>query len=437
MVKSQYNTYDDFTKELSKLNKFNRLNKHSDKAYIILSNPKIPWSWYSEKLTQLLYWNLSGGMTGAGTGHHVFFENDLHQGLANAKNLKYNYAMVCQVGMILNGRHADQIKEKTPIQNFYEFSETDEFCRAHILARPNKPATIHTQHLEINLLKWNGQTLTELGIDYVRSDKNIHDDYTPLWIEVPNYPRINNFLPEQRQHKFFTYPHRNYENDEYVLHNHLHNKSDLKGHTYNYKLTNLLNYVPQYYFINNENLQNPDHEKYDIIFTPASGIFAEYFYKYFAHKETKTIIYDYDQYILDIKRNILDFGLSSYDELEMYKKHLNKINSTYIYNLDGRLNASSAKINNEKIIPLEQRKELQDNFLKSDYEFMVMDLLNDNFTSLENLIKNKKVLFFSSNIFRYIGVWLKFDYSHIRSQRIKLENTLEKYSSEYKHYGKI
>ena len=60
MVKSQYNTYDDFTKELSKLNKFNRLNKYSDKAYIILSNPKIPWSWYSEKLTQLLYWNLSG-----------------------------------------------------------------------------------------------------------------------------------------------------------------------------------------------------------------------------------------------------------------------------------------------------------------------------------------------------------------------------------------
>jgi len=345
--------------------------------------------------------------------------------------------MVCQVGMLFNSKFADQITSKTAIQNFDEFSKTDEFCRAHILARPNKPATIHTQHLEINLLKWQEENMVNLCSNYIRSDKNIHDDYTPLWIDVPNYPRINNFLPEHRKHKFFTYPHKDYEKDEYILYNHLHNGNELKDHQHTDKLSKLLTYQPQYYFQNNEFLKKPNGKRYDIIFTPASGIFAEYFYKHFAHDKTKTIIYDYNQHFLDIKRNILDLGLTSYDELKMYKTHLDEMypSSKYIHNLFGRQNASKAKTYNEKLAPLKQRKELQNEFLKSDYEFLIMDLLTDDFTTVKNLIKGKRVLFFSSNIFKYIGVWLNYDYSQIKTQLIKLENTLEKYAAEYVHTG--
>ena len=439
MVKSKFKTYDDFTSELLKYNKQYRSTLFKNFAFIILSNPKIPWSWYTEKLTQLLYWGLQGKLTGAGTGHHVFFEHDLHQGLVNAKNLNYTHAMVCQVGMILNGRHADQIKEKTPIQNFYEFSTTDEFCRAHILAKPNTPATIHTQHLEINLLKWNNQSLTELGIDYVRSDKNIHDDYTPLWIDIPNYPRINNFSRKQRKYKFFTYPHRNYERDEGALYEYLHNNGNLRRHTYNDKLSASLFYVPQYYFQNNESLKHPNGKKYDIIFVPASGIFAEWMYKQFGHKKTKTIIYDYNQHFLDIKRNILEIGLTSPDEIEMYKAHLDSIHprTKFVYNFCKKLNSMEAIDYNDKTIPFKEREKLQNKFVKSDYDFLLMDLLTDDFTVVKNLINGKKVLFLSSNIFRYIGVWIKYDFLKIQTQLSKLENTLTEHSLEYVHYGKL
>ena len=49
-------------------------------------------------------------------------------------------------------------------------------------------------------------------------------------------------------------------------------------------------------------------QKYDVIVCPTSGILAEYLYDAIGHKDTKVLIYDYDQVLLNTKKRIIDMG---------------------------------------------------------------------------------------------------------------------------------
>ena len=122
MVQSNYLTANDLFNTLL----FNRPVKESLKhlAFIILENDKIPWTWYKEKMASYLYWNMQGGVTGAGSGHNIYFCKDLDTALEQAKLNGHTHAMVCTIGMVLSG-FGNQTTVKTPIQNFYEFSESD------------------------------------------------------------------------------------------------------------------------------------------------------------------------------------------------------------------------------------------------------------------------------------------------------------------------
>ena len=122
MVKSNFDSIDDFITEW--FTDRHIYQKHEHLAFIILENHDIPWTWYKEKMLQLLPWNMQGGVTGAGSGHPMYFcKGDILETLTQAKNDGRTHAMVCQIGMVLCG-FADQVEVKTPVQNFYEFSKS-------------------------------------------------------------------------------------------------------------------------------------------------------------------------------------------------------------------------------------------------------------------------------------------------------------------------
>ena len=405
-------------------------------AFIIIENKKIPWTWYKEKMAQYLFWNISGGVTGAGSGHHVYFYNDIDTALKETKAKGHTHAMVCTIGILIG--QGDQVIVKTPIQNFYEFSKSSEFMRAHIIAHPNKPATIHTQHFEINLKKWNGESLTKLGSSYERSPDNIHDDYTPLWIDTANHPRINNFTLAQRESKRFLYPHRDYEKHERIFYDFIKNNivsSTLDG----YESSTLLIIHAQrkrkrYYYENNEPLPKHLDTKYDIIIAPTSGLMAEFLYDKYGHKDTKIIIFDYEQVFLDVKRRIIECGFVG-DDLLRYMDYLSEQypGEEWIFACQRTPNQLAAFAENGDII--KEAARTVDKLAVTDYEMRLVNMLSDDFEWIPELIKDKTVLCYVSNIFQYYITWLYCDTNTIIDQYNKLNKALQS-STSYNLYGR-
>ena len=66
---------------------------------------------------------------------------------------------------------------KSSIEKFYDFAKKGtSWCRGHIIAKPNKPAYLHHQHVEINLDVWRelGRSfIFEKWKNYERSDKKL------------------------------------------------------------------------------------------------------------------------------------------------------------------------------------------------------------------------------------------------------------------------
>ena len=84
-----------------------------------------------------------------------------------------------------------QRKRQTSITDFYDFVESGQFCKAHIMARPNRKAYFHHQHMNLNLTMWKDIGAPDMSKRYdviKRSSDNFHDDYTPSWIEVEGMP---------------------------------------------------------------------------------------------------------------------------------------------------------------------------------------------------------------------------------------------------------
>lgn len=421
MVPSSFNSIDDFIADW--LADRQLFKKYEHLAFIILENNDIPWSWYKEKMLQLLSWNMQGGVTGAGSGHHVYFcKGDILETLEQAKTDGRTHAMVCQIGMILCG-FADQVTVKTPVQNFYEFSESDEFMRAHILAHPEKSAKIHLQHFEINLNKWNGENIIDLGSDYKRAEENIHDNYTPYWIEVPNLPRINNFLPEQRKQKWFTYPHRDYEEQEQIFYDYI--KTGKRSYQGSSDI--IINAVyeqrrKRFYHENNEPLRAPD-KKYDLIFAPTAGFIAEFLYDKCGHADTEVIIYDYDELFLDVRKKILNMGLVG-DDLLIYMKYLHRMYSPpYLFSANRTPNQLESIDYNEK--NLKDFEILRDNLAGAKIEYVLCNLLESDLSWIGNKSKGKSVILYSSNIFKYYLVNMNYDYKHIKERYNELMKQLE------------
>ena len=391
-------------------------------------------------MAQGLFWNMQGGVTGAASGHHVYFYDDIGVDaiLSDVKSKGHTHAMVCKIGMLISG-FGDQVNIKTPIQNFYEFAKTDEFMRAHIIATPNKKATIHPQHLEINLDIWNGESVTDFGTSYTRCKDNVHDDYTPWWIDTEHHPRINNFTAEQRTEKNFLYPDRDYEKHEKIFYDFLKNgviTSTLIGYDSSTLLIkHAMRRRKRYYFENNEVLPSHLDTKYDVIIAPTAGLMPEFLYDKYGHEDTKVIIFDYDPLFLEVKKHIIEWGFVG-EDLLYYMEHLsNKYSSDhdYVFSCGRSPNQASAFIGNTDIIKDATR--VIDKLAEADYEMRQVDMLSDDFEWVESLVEGKSVLCYVSNIFKYYAVWLSHDANDIINQYNKLDKSMASASS-YKIFGR-
>ena len=165
----------------------------------------LKWDFAAEKQLQTTLLQTSGGVTGAGTGHDqkICYLTELNDVLDTCD--KYSHAMIVSAGMVF-----DMVSPITAIQRFYNWTNTSEFCRGHIIARPNEKAFIHHQHIELNLKKW--RSLGKPNIrgkwdNFTRADDNFHDDYTPSSMTPHKLPTITNFPINERRNKAWAYGH--------------------------------------------------------------------------------------------------------------------------------------------------------------------------------------------------------------------------------------
>ena len=189
-----------WTKETSDI-KIKNKTKHL--VFIVMYPDNVEWDFGVEKQVQTTCLQTSGGLTGAGTGHNqiLCYTSEIFDILNDCN--EYIHAMVVTAGMTFS-----MTSSKTSIQSFYNFSEDEtNWCRGHIIAKPNKPAYLHHQHVEINLDVWRelGRPfIFERWKNYERSDENYHDDYTPHWITPKDRPTIVNFDDNDRRVKSFS-----------------------------------------------------------------------------------------------------------------------------------------------------------------------------------------------------------------------------------------
>jgi hypothetical protein len=235
---------------------------------------------------------------------------DLYQGidedilLQYVSKLNYDYAVVFSTGTeFINGHNFFDAVE--------QLIEKDFFLAGHILDRGDAYYELHHQCYIINLdiYQKHGYPLIgqqELGSKHIqpmpkRSDNNIHDDYTPLWVHYGNH------VKEEYQHKCHGWN---------ILSVAFNNKENVI--VFGKELTdNKIHLYPEYLTDFNKNIQTVYHremqcaiefvhtsntewdltinKKFKQVVTPASGIW----YKNFIERDAKIIFYDYNKNSLD------------------------------------------------------------------------------------------------------------------------------------------
>lgn len=130
-------------------------------------------------------------------GYHVIQGTDENTLLNHAANLNYDFAVVFSTGTeFLNGRSFFNAID--------ELIKKDFFIIGHILDRDDGYYELHHQCYLINLNHYKNLNRPEIGhqemfckhyeTEPIRSEENLHDNYTPLWIE-------KGYTEKEYQHK--------------------------------------------------------------------------------------------------------------------------------------------------------------------------------------------------------------------------------------------
>ena len=337
----------------------------------------------------------------------ILFSKTIDEGLDKCE--KYSHVIVSSIGCVY--------EYKEIYECFFEFVENEEPCRGHIMAPPDHSYVwLHEQSIFLNLVHWRKIGRPSFGrySGYVRgfdrSKENIHHDYTPYWIKpnhekikVQNFPQseyiskvledgkeIKNFF-EERNHKFFLYP-KDTETEDYR------------------KLCRERNVSKPLFFINTSKTWKESfrlvhdkgvrnrHIKYDVIYCVASGAISEYLLTNYGHKHTKLVIFDYNEYILEWKKN-----LHIIKDVDIVNKHFEfKINRNEIKNVYiNRLPAKFGSNHND----FDWNKSLEEIDLRN-VEYQKIDVLVNNF----DINEDKRNLIFLSNIFNYMPMFLEYSF---------------------------
>jgi len=426
--------------------------KHTDKIkskkgfehlvfIIVYPNKKAPpyvtlqWDFASEKQLQTTLLQTSGGVTGAGTGHDqkICYLTELNDVLDTCD--KYTHAMIVSAGMVF-----DMVCPITAIQRFYNWTKTGEFCRGHIITKPNEKAFIHHQHIELNLKKW--RLLGKPNIrgkwdNFIRAEDNFHDDYTPSWMTPHKLPTITNFPINERRNKAWAYGHmterRDMQNKNWELIDSKKmgwreeiNKSDP------YFQVLFTRMYEVFYAENTESLGRLPDKSFDLIMTPTAGYTGEVF----AEKldfDGDIVFYDYCSENVEIKQNIVEMNMSM-DDILLYAKNSDQIIAIngFTTNKDHR---DALNKRTESFGTHEELRTLQEKMYKKyDIEYKVWDIICGIDMEPEwfiEKIKNKKVFMDISNIYGYHTSHVCYDFPYLLKSFDKLIDTLEKHTEYY------
>jgi len=134
--------------------------------------------------------------------HSILEGNNIDALISQAFDAGYDYIYLMNIGYITSDHDL--------IANILNFAEENEYgLVGHLLedqkyfkGRPEGFFHLHTQSFLLNLHIWNNFGCPRFGdkgtvhdikiADYNRSDENIHDDYTPLWLTPVGGPRPPN-----------------------------------------------------------------------------------------------------------------------------------------------------------------------------------------------------------------------------------------------------
>ena len=397
----------------------------------------LEWDFAAEKQLQTTLLQTSGGVTGSGIGHDqkICFLTELNDVLETCD--KYTHAMIVSVGMVF-----DMVTHPTPLQRFYDWTKTDEFCKAHIIAKPNKPAFLHPQHIELNLNKWR-----ELGKpnirgkwnDFVRADDNYHDNYTPSWIKVNELPTITNFSNDSRRGKAWSYgdmdARRELQNKNWSIINSKipdwQNAIDISDNYFKILLTRMKS--QGFYAENTEAVGRLPKKKFDLILTPTAGYSGEYFAEHLDF-DGDIVFYDYCSENVEIKQNIVEMNMSM-DEIKLYaknSKHIIAFNQLVgdKYHIDELKKRTNTYGQHEELRELQRKM-----YDKYNIEYKVWDIINwesEEMSWFVKRIKGKRVFMDISNIYGYHISHACYSLSYLEESFKKLVDIL-KSNTEYYH----
>ena len=383
--------------------------KSSNLGFIIVYPDKLKWDFGVEKQLQTICLQTSGGVTGAGTGHNqvLCYQSELHNILTDCK---FSHVMIVSVGMVF-----DMTASFTAIKSFYNFSNSEDFCKAHIIAPSNKPAFLHHQHIELNVDMWKtfgAPNLYEKRSDYKRSKENFHDDYTPHWIEFGNFPTITNFNERDRRGKAFSYDRKELQNRLWnIMSSKVMNWRESIEQDDNYFKIFCTRLYQSYYAVNNEDLHfKLTDEPIDLIFSPTSGYSTEYFVEKL-NFDGEIVFYDYCSENVDAKRAIVEMNMS----LEEQKNYSKIVGHTFDFSSDSNYfpDIEKSRLYQEK---------MYENY---DIEYWQMNLLTPNYLKLYEKMKGRKVFFNASNIFGYHMTHACYTFDEIINAYEKLREVLD------------
>lgn len=388
--------------------------------YVVVYPDNLEWNFHIEKQTQTTCLMTSGGITGAGTGHEQVL---CHQSEVNdvLKHSTKSHAMIVTIGMVF-----DMTTNRTPIKRFWEFAESGEYCKAHIIAKPGYAAYLHHQHIELNVDMWKTlgcPDIYERWEDFTRSSANFHDDYTPPWISPEGLPMIHNFSESDRVFKAFAYHMDNREkiqkeNWENIQANRegWRNRVTVDDPYFRILMTRMMTEV--FYAENTEYHKKLPKENFNLIITPAAGYSGEAFADQLDF-DGDIVFYDYSPENLIIKKRIVDMNMSI-NEVKRYFKH------TRIRYTDSRLKDRAESFP-------EVKEAIAD---KYDIEYWNMDLINMNYNRLLKKVKQKRVFFDFSNIFGYHVSHAIYTLDYLIRTYDHIESFLKEHTEHYYIQGK-
>jgi hypothetical protein len=379
--------------------------KEQNLLFLVVYPDKLEWDFGIEKQTQTTTLMVSGGFTGASTGYDVQFcyRSEVNDFL---KNCSHTHAMILSVGMVFDmvghGEHFDQKwrddfyesgkkrtpNQVTPITDFYDFVESGEYCKGHIMARPDVPAYLHHQHINLNVDMWKTIScppLNERWDEFERGLENHHDDYTPYWIKPKDRPMIINFNHNERGRKSFSY-YKPWHKDAWKDLDNV----DRKEFYFSRFMTRI---APSFYIFNTETFKKIPTENFDVLFSPTAGYSAELLVDKL-NFNGEVIMYDYTQDNIDVKETIVDMNMSL-DEINTYRsiKEINFVDNTE--NKPASERTRSMGSHEELRILQEKMRDEQ------ELEYWLMDIINPDYNKISEKVKGKNVFFDTSNIFSY------------------------------------